>query len=155
MSTYTTGEIAETTDVNVHTVRYYEEKDLLPPVPRTSAGHRQFDDEHVAHIRFVKRAQRLGFTLREIRELLSLRATPESGAEVRQKTEAKIAEVEEKIRDLRRIREKLIELAEACEAHGTTEECLVLHALEGSQTEDPQDASNSSMSFESTSSDDH
>jgi DNA-binding transcriptional MerR regulator len=131
MPTLSTGEIAERADVNVHTVRYYEERELLPPVPRSAAGHRRFDDEHLAHIRFVKRAQQLGFTLEEIRELLSLRADPEAGAEVREKTEEKIEEVEAKIRDLKRIKEKLTELEEACREHGDADDCLVLHALEG------------------------
>ena len=94
MPTLSTGEIADRTDVNIHTVRYYEEKDLLPPVPRSAAGHRQFGEEHVSHIRFIKRAKQLGFTLSEIRELLSLRATPDAGADVREKTQAKIEEVE-------------------------------------------------------------
>lgn len=130
MSTLSTGEIAERADVNIHTVRYYEERDLLPPVPRSAAGHRQFSGEHLAHLRFVKRAQELGFTLEEIRELLSLRADPEAGEEVREKTEEKIEEVKSKIRDLQRIEEKLTELAEACQKHGSAEDCLVLHALE-------------------------
>lgn len=133
MPTLTTGEIAERTDVNIHTVRYYEEKDLLPPVPRSAAGHRQFGEEHVSHIRFIKRAKQLGFTLGEIRELLSLRATSEAGADIREKTQAKIEEVEAKIRDLRRIRNTLIKLDEACEANKQTRECLVLHALDGRQ----------------------
>lgn len=135
MSTLSTGEIAEQAGVNIHTVRYYEERGLLPAVPRSAAGHRQFGDEHLAHIRFVRRAQELGFTLEEIRELLSLRADPEAGEEVREKTEAKIEEVEEKIRDLQRIKEKLTELAEACQEHGDAEDCLVLHALEGREEE--------------------
>lgn len=131
MPTLKTGDVAERAGVNIHTVRYYEERDLLPPVPRSAAGHRQFDDEHLAHIRFVKRAQELGFTLEEIRELLSLRADPEAGEEVREKTEAKIEEVEDKICDLQRIKEKLTDLAEACQEHGDPDDCLVLHALEG------------------------
>lgn len=136
MDTLTTGEVAERTGVNIHTVRYYEERGLLPRVPRSAAGHRQFGDEHLAHIRFVKRAQQLGFTLEEIRELLSLRADPGGGEEVREKTEAKIEEVEDKIRDLQKIKEKLTELAAACQVHGDADDCLVLHALEGEETQD-------------------
>lgn len=135
MPTLKTGDIAERAGVNIHTVRYYEERNLLPPVPRSPAGHRQFDEEHLAHIRFVKRAQELGFTLEEIRELLSLRADPEAGEEVREKTELKIEEVESKISDLKRIKEKLTELAEACQKHGEAGDCLVLHALEGQEEE--------------------
>ena len=153
MGTLTTGEIADRTGVNVHTVRYYEERGLLPPVPRSAGGQRQFDEEHVAHIRFVKRAQRLGFTLEEIRELLSLRARPDAGAEVREQTEAKIREVEAKIEDLRRIRRKLLELAEACDTHGASEDCLVLHALEGTGDGDDPDRPVASIELESNPSD--
>ncbi len=131
MSTLTTGEIAERTDVNIHTVRYYEEKELLPPVSRSAAGHRQFEEEHVSHIRFIKRAKHLGFTLSEIRELLSLQATAEAGTDIREKTQKKIEEVESKIQDLRRIRDTLEELAEACENRGEGADCVVLGALEG------------------------
>ena len=76
MDLMTTGEIAERADVNLHTVRYYEKRKLLPEPPRTAAGYRQYGPEHVAYIRFIKRAQSLGFTLEEIRELLALRAAP-------------------------------------------------------------------------------
>lgn len=131
MPTRSTGEVAEQTGVNIHTVRYYEDRDLLPLVPRSAAGHRRFGGEHLAHIRFIKRAQQLGFTLEEIRDLLSLRADPEAGEEVREKTEAKIDEVEEKIEDLQRVRDKLVELADACDANGDADGCLVLHALDG------------------------
>lgn len=153
MATLTTGEIADRTGVNVHTVRYYEDRDLLPPVPRSAGGQRRFDEEHVAHIRFVKRAQQLGFTLEEIRELLSLRASPDAGEEVREKTEAKIREVEAKIADLRRIRQKLVELAEACDTHGAPEDCLVLHALEGTGDETDPDRPVASVEIESSASD--
>lgn len=135
MATLTTGEVAEQADVNIHTVRYYEKRGLLPEPPRTAAGYRQYDPEYVARIRFVKRAQELGFTLDEIRELLDLRATPEAGAEVREKTSEKIDEVDAKIRDLQKIRSKLVELREQCLEHGSTDDCLVLHALEESDEE--------------------
>lgn len=130
METLTTGQVAEQAGVNIHTVRYYEKRGLLPKPPRTSSGYRKYAPEHVSHIRFIKRAQDLGFTLEEINELLSMRADPDSGSEVRAKTEEKVQEIDEKIRDLQRIREKLVELAAACEHHGSPDSCRVLHALE-------------------------
>lgn len=130
MEPLTTGEIADRTGVSQHTVRYYEQRGLLPEPPRTGAGYRQYGPRHVAQIRFIKRAQKLGFTLQEIKDLLSLRAEPEAGADIRQKTREKISEIDQKIEDLTRIRQKLVELREACEEHGSPSDCLVLHALE-------------------------
>lgn len=130
--TLTTGEVAEQADVNVQTVRYYERRELIPEPPRSSGGFRQYSPEHVARIRFIKRAQDLGFTLEEVRELLQLRVTSDADrADVRAVAEDKIDEVEAKIRDLQRIRDTLSHLVEACEGHGSTSECPILHAMEG------------------------
>ncbi len=125
-----TSQLAERAGVNIHTVRYYESRGLLPEPPRTSAGYRQYGQEHLDHIRFIKRSQDLGFTLEEIQELLSLRVVPGGGAEVRSKTAEKLAEIDRKIDDLQRIRAKLVELAAACDHHGSPESCRVLHALQ-------------------------
>ena len=124
-----TGEIAERAGVSLHTVRYYEERGLLPKPTRSAAGYRQYGPEHLAHLRFIRRAQRLGFTLEEIRELLALRASPQEGA--RAQTARKIEEIDAKIRDLRRIRAKLAELEAACTKHGDGASCRVLDALDG------------------------
>ena len=129
METLTTSQVAARADVNLDTVRYYEKRGLVPEPSRTPAGYRQYGPEHVAHIRFIRRAQDLGFTLEEIRELLGLRVVPGAGDEVREKTAEKVQEVDARIRDLQRIRAKLLELASACEHHGSPESCLVLHAL--------------------------
>lgn len=130
MKALSTGEIAERAEVSVHTVRYYEDRGLLPEPPRSASGHRQYGTEDARRLRFTKRAQELGFTLEEIKELLSLRATPEAGAEIVERAESKIAELDAKIRDLQRIRRKLAELQEACRQRGAPGDCLVLHALE-------------------------
>lgn len=130
--TLTTGEVADEANVNVQTVRYYERRGLLPEPPRSSGGFRQYSPEYVSRIRFIKRAQELGFTLEEANELLQLRVTPDADrADVRAVAEDKIDEVEAKIRDLRRIRDTLGELVEACEGHGATSECPIVHAMEG------------------------
>ena len=129
--TLTTGEVAERANVNIQTVRYYERRGLLPEPPRSSGGFRQYSPEHVSRIRFIKRAQDLGFTLEEARELLELRVTPDADrADVRAVAEEKIDEVEAKIRDLQRIRDTLGDLVEACEGHGSTSECPILNAIE-------------------------
>lgn len=136
--TLTTSEVAERADVNVQTVRYYERRGLIPEPPRTSAGYRQYGPEHVARIRFIKRAQELGFTLEEAHELLALRAAPSADRRaVRQVAREKIDEVRAKIRDLVRIEATLEELVAACDGEGTTDDCPILHALSESNQQPP------------------
>lgn len=126
----TTSQVAERAGVNLDTVRYYEKRGLLPPPPRTASGYRKYEAEHVTRIRFVRRAQDLGFTLGEIAELLDLRVQPGAGSDVRARTTEKIREIDAKIQDLERIRAKLVELTRACDRHGSSDSCIVLHALE-------------------------
>lgn len=127
----TIGQIAKAASVNVETVRYYERRGLIPAPPRRSSGYRQYPARTVARIRFIKRAQELGFSLREIAGLLALRVDPETTcADVRSRAEAKIGEIEEKIRDLRRMRKALDRLASTCRGKGPTSECPILEELE-------------------------
>lgn len=128
------GELAERADVNVQTVRYYERRGLLPEPDRKPSGYRVYGEEDVHRLRFILQAKALGFTLTEIDELLALRVDPRRTAEdVRQRAEEKIADVETKIRDLRRIRRALSQLVERCEAHGSPEECALMHAIEADE----------------------
>lgn len=132
MEPLTTQEVARRAGVNVQTIRYYERRGLLPDPPRRPSGYRVFGEDHVARIRFIKRAQDLGFTLAEIEELLALRAAPGARSEeVRRRTEDKIAEVDRKLADLQQIRHTLVDLAAACDGHGTTDDCPILRALDG------------------------
>ncbi len=98
------GEIAKQAGLSVDTVRFYEKQDLLKPPPRTQAGYRLYGAEEVRTLRFVTRAQKLGFSLQEIRQLVHIQRCP---AEVCEKTsrliEEKLAHVGEKIRQLREI----------------------------------------------------
>src|SRR5207247_9523121 len=88
--------------VNLETIRYYGRRGLLPKPPRTPSGYRAFDPEDVRRIRFIKQAQALGFSLKEVRELLRLRVDPRrSCGDVRARAEAKLADIEERIRGLR------------------------------------------------------
>src|SRR5262249_50603734 len=97
MEGLTTAKLAKAGDVNVETIRYYERNGLLLKVPRTASGYRKFSPDHVRRLRFIRRAQELGFTLKEVKELLSLRVRPNSScADVRRKAEAKIADVDER-----------------------------------------------------------
>lgn len=125
------GQLAERAGVNVETVRYYERRGLLPEPARSDAGYRQYQPEAAQRLRFIKRAQSLGFTLHEIEELLALRVRHEGRcAAVGQRTCEKIALVQRKIRELRDIERSLTRLAAACKARKRTDDCPILHALE-------------------------
>ena len=95
MGALTRGELAQQGRVNSETVRYYERRGLLPKPPRTPSGYRAFSSEAVRRVRFIKRAQGLGFSLKEIKALLTLRIDPRrSCGDVRTRAEAKIEEIE-------------------------------------------------------------
>lgn len=131
MRTLTIGELAGAARVNVQTVRYYERRGLLPEPPRRPSGYREYPESDVARIGFIRRAQGLGFTLREIEELLSLRTTPgTTPTHVRARVDEKVADVEAKIAALERIRGALAQMAGACEAHSLLGDCPFLEALE-------------------------
>lgn len=124
------GELAEREGVGVQTVRYYERRGLLPEPDRKPSGYREYGEDDVARLRFILRAKALGFTLSEIGELLDLRVDPGRTADdVRRHAEEKIADVDARIRDLRRIRGALGRLVESCHAHGPPEECALMHAI--------------------------
>lgn len=133
----TTKQLADLAGVNPQTVLYYERRNLLPEPPRTKAGYRQYDGEHLAHLNFIKRAQELGFTLEEIGELLALRASSDPDSGVLDYTAEKLSEIEAKMRDLQLLHDKLTELREACTHRGHTDSCLVLHALEAPRDQQP------------------
>jgi Hg(II)-responsive transcriptional regulator len=130
MERLTIGQVARSADVGVETVRFYERQGLIPEPPRTDSGYRQYPAETVDRLRFIQRAKELGFSLREIEELISLRLDEGArAADVRARAEAKIQDIEEKIRDLQRMRDTLRELTRACTAEGTTDQCPILGAL--------------------------
>jgi MerR family copper efflux transcriptional regulator len=126
----TRSALAEMAGVHAETIRYYEQRGLLPPPRRNASGYRTYNVSDVARLRFIKRAQELGFSLREIEELLTLEATPgaHSGL-IRERALAKIAEIEAKIRDLGRMRDTLCRLVAACDGQAPIEHCPILHAL--------------------------
>lgn len=128
MSTLRTGELAERAGVNVETLRFYERKGLLPQPPRRRSGYRQYPAEAVERIRFIKRTQELGFTLKEIDEMLGLRVEHgASCADVTQRIDAKLAEIARKIADLNAMKCGLQKIREVCPGRGSTDECPILN----------------------------
>ncbi len=134
MSCMRIGEVAARAGVNVQTVRYYERRGILPPPPRSPSGYRQYGPDAVSRVRFVKRAQDLGFSLAEIQDLLGLRVEETSACSlVEARVREKIGQVERKIRELEGMKRVLEELVEACRARRPTEECPILYSLEGDE----------------------
>jgi Hg(II)-responsive transcriptional regulator len=131
-----TSTLAARAGVNLQTVRYYERRGLLPEPPRTAAGYRRYGPDALVRLRFIRRAQELGFSLDEIEELLALRVDPNaSRADVRRRAEVRIADVRDRIRDLQRMLAVLEALHAACHGDGPAQDCPILHALE-----DPDEA---------------
>ncbi len=129
--TMTVGELARRAGVGVETVRFYERRGLLAEPTRKASGYRLYGEEVVARLRFIKRAKELGFTLKEVAELLALRLDPDTTcAEVKQKARDKIADVEAKIRDLERVRQALLGVTASCKGRGPTSACPILDALD-------------------------
>lgn len=127
----TTGQVAKQAGVHVETIRFYERKGLLAEPPRRESGYRQYSHQAVNRIRFIKRAQELGFSLGEIQELLELKAeSPDACPEVRTHAEEKIADIEEKIHTLEGMRRALHKLIAECGHHKPAEDCPILEALE-------------------------
>jgi DNA-binding transcriptional MerR regulator len=108
-----TGEVAEQAGVNIQTLRYYERRGLLTPPARSLGGHRVYPDGTVALLQVIKAAQRLGFTLDEVADLLDTGRRRHLAPDLRQRALAKIAEVDAKIADLTAIRATLTEVVDA------------------------------------------
>ena len=131
MDGLTIGQVARATRVGVDTVRFYEREGLLARPVRTAAGYRQYSIDAVRRLRFIRQAKELGFSLREIKELLSLRVEAgRSCADVRARAERKIADVEQRVATLMRMKHALAKLASSCSGRGPTSECPILEALE-------------------------
>ena len=107
----------------------------MPQPPRLESGYRQYSCEAVKRIRFIKRAQELGFSLNEIGELLSLRVNPQtSSGDIKRRVDTKITAIDARIHDLKRMKEALMKLASACRGRGPTSECPILDALESQES---------------------
>ncbi|GMQ80574.1 MAG: Cu(I)-responsive transcriptional regulator [Rhodothermia bacterium] len=125
------GQLAKITGVTLETVRYYEQRGLIPEPRRTGSGYRMYSEDYITRIRFIKRAQDLGFTLKEILELLSLSLAPDSDrADVKRQVNEKIRDIELKMVDLQRIKTALDELVSCCSGRGSTHECPILEFME-------------------------
>jgi len=139
MRAMTISQAARAAGVGVETVRFYERRNLIMrPSKPPDGGFRRYPPETIERIRFIRQAQGLGFSLREIEELLSLRADPASDCEqVRERAVAKLGDVQRKIGELQRFRRALEELIAACPGRGALRACSIMEALAGGAPSNP------------------
>jgi len=132
MAAMTIGEAAREAGVGVETIRFYERKGLVEQPPKPSyGGFRRYPTATVRRVRFIRQARTLGFSLREIKDLLSLRAAPSTDcADVRRRARIKLEEVDRRLAHLAQVRDGLEELIAACPGRGTLRECSIIEALE-------------------------
>lgn len=132
MKTMTIGKIAEKAGVGVETIRFYERKGLVQQPSKPSAGgYRIYPAETAQRIRFIRQAQELGFSLREIDELLSLRTDPATDcADVQERAQSKLNEITRKIALMKGIQTALEKLISACPGQGTLQLCSIIEAIE-------------------------
>ncbi len=129
MKTNTIGRVADRAGIGVETVRYYEREGLIQQPETPSNGFREYPEDTVQRILFIRRGKELGFTLQEISELLNLRYRPKENCDaVRQVTIAKIEDINQRIKSLKQIRTQLQRLANACDKTGDTD-CAILEAM--------------------------
>ncbi len=127
----TIGKVAKQAGVNIDTLRYYEREGVIAEPVRNGSNYRVYSADTVLRVRFVKRAQELGFSLAEIKELLELRISEEAScADVRNQAQAKIEYLDGKISSLRAMRRALSKLVAECSGQGPVSECPILDALD-------------------------
>lgn len=131
MKSFTIGLLAKAANVGVETVRFYERKGLLQTPERNDSGYRQYDRFDVDRLKFIRRAQQVGFTLKEIEDLLGLRDDPDARrADVRERASNKITDINAKVRDLLAMRKTLTNLLNSCEGDGPASACPIITALQ-------------------------
>jgi len=128
MNSLTISKLASACGVKTDTIRHYERKKILLPDHRSPAGYRLYSNDSIKRLRFIKKAQTLGFTLQEIKALLELSEKPESDcSDVRRTAQTKINEIENKISDLNSMQKALENLASFCPGEGKPlSECNIL-----------------------------
>jgi len=134
----TIGQVAKASNINIETVRYYERRGLIPEPPRNESGYRMFSKEAIQDIKFIKRAQGLGFTLEEIKKLLSASNDEESfkAEELYDFATEKIQEIESKIREFNNMKSLLEDVARKCPGPGVPRnQCSIIKKLTEGENE--------------------
>jgi MerR family mercuric resistance operon transcriptional regulator len=124
------GELADQSGVNLETIRYYERIGLIPSPPRTAAGYRQYRTDHLRRLVFLRRSRQLGFSIREVKDLLSLASQPNRPCQdVTRMASAHVVSVKAKIQELQRLKRALETLVRACPGKMCIADCGILEAL--------------------------
>jgi MerR family mercuric resistance operon transcriptional regulator len=146
MKYLTIGQLAKQAEINIDTIRYYERRGLISPPRRKESGYRQYFEDAVLRIRFIKHAKDLGFSLDEISELLSLRLdrTAKCG-DIKKRAQRKITEIEGKIQMLERMRVTLVRLTKTCDEGRQVSECPILEALDQDAGEEERETQKPGM----------
>jgi len=127
----TIGQVAKKASVGIETIRFYERKGLIEEPPRKESGYRQYDTGVVARLLFIQQAKELGFSLKEISELLSIKSGMKSGCrDIKDVAMEKLDDIETKIKMLQRMRKTLRKLVDKCPGQGPLSECPILDALD-------------------------
>ncbi|MCY4756764.1 Hg(II)-responsive transcriptional regulator [Pelomonas aquatica] len=127
-SELTIGRLADEAGVNVETIRYYQRRGLMAEPDKPMGGHRRYDPAAIKRVRFIKRAQVLGFTLEEVGSLLALDEAC-ACAETRELATHKLQVIEDKLADLRAMRKALTALLQQCDTGEAQGNCPIIHAL--------------------------
>ena len=131
MSIFTIGQVAQKSGLGIETIRFYERKGLIEEPPRKKSGYRQYNADVVDRLLFIQQAKSLGFSLAEIGELLSLKLNPATTSrEIKKVAESRLAEIEDKIKKLKRMQNTLKKLIGDCPGHGPVNDCPILEALD-------------------------
>ncbi len=132
MERLTIGRLAQKTGLGRETIRYYERRGLISPPPRSASGYRDYPQEAIGVLGFIKGAQALGFTLREVAELQALIGESKAVCgDMRDRALLKLEDIETKIKRLRSIRQSLKKIIKACPGKGPLSECSIVVGLEG------------------------
>lgn len=128
MTTMKIGEIAKQSGIGIETIRYYEREKLLQEPDRRPSGYRQYDEATLERLAYIRRAKELGFTLAEIRELLDLSFVAHGCCDhIRQRAEAKITDIEAKVRSLQQMKRSLSKILTHCRSQNNTGDCPLIH----------------------------
>lgn len=129
------GEVARRSGTGIETIRFYEREGLLPPPQRRPSGYRQYDEATVERLDYIRRAKELGFTLAEVRDLLELSSVASTCSHVCRRVEAKIADIEGRIRSLQLMKRSLGKIVGRCRAKDAAEDCPLVHKPKRKTTE--------------------